>query len=110
MRSPCALCWMRMVPKKSPKANRMIQRRTENFFAPLKANVLTHSNPIFSVSNYLREVVDSWRSIKMQKSMCFHVFVNKKGLVCHAITPRTLLDAHGPKEVSESKQYDLKTH
>ena len=26
------------------------------------------------------------------------------------ITPRTLLDAHGPKEVSESKQYDLTTH
>ena len=36
----------------------------------------------------------------MQKSMCFHVFVNKKGLVRHAITPRTLLDAHGTKEVS----------
>ena len=46
----------------------------------------------------------------MQKSMCFHVFINKKGLVCHAITPRTLLDAHGPKEVSESKQYDLTMH
>ena len=28
----------------------------------------------------------------------------------HAITPRTLLDAHGPKQVSESKQYDLTTH
>ena len=41
----------------------------------------------------------------MQKSMCFHVFINKKGLVRHAITLRTLLDAHGPKEVSESKQY-----
>ena len=46
----------------------------------------------------------------MQKSMCFHVFVNKKGLVRHAITLRTLLDAHGPKEVSQSKQYGLTTH
>ena len=46
----------------------------------------------------------------MQKSMCFHVFVNKKGLVRHEITLRTLLDAHGPKEVSQSKQYDLTTH
>ena len=27
-----------------------------------------------------------------------------------AITPRTLFDAHGPKEVSESKQYGLTTH
>ena len=39
--------------------------------------------------------------------MSSHVCVNKKGLVRHVITPRTLLDAHGPKEVSESKQYDL---
>ena len=46
----------------------------------------------------------------MQKSLCFHVCVNKKGLVRHVIAPRTLLDAHGPKEVSESKQYDLTTH
>ena len=46
----------------------------------------------------------------MQKSMCFHVFVNKKGLVCHAITWRTLLDAHGLKELSESKHDDLTTH
>ena len=46
----------------------------------------------------------------MQKSLCFHVCVNKKGLVRHAITLRTLLDAHGPKEVSESKQYGLTTH
>ena len=46
----------------------------------------------------------------MQKSLCFHVFANKKCLVRHGITPRTLLDAHGPKEVSESKQYDLMTH
>ena len=48
--------------------------------------------------------------IKIQKSMSSHVCVNKKGLVQHMITPRTLLDAHGPKEVSESKQYDLTTH
>ena len=46
----------------------------------------------------------------MQKSLFFYVCVNKKGLVRHVITPRTLLDAHGPKEVSESKQYDLTTH
>ena len=37
--------------------------------------------------------------------MSSHVCVNKKGLVRHVITPRTLLDAHGPKEVFESKQY-----
>ena len=48
--------------------------------------------------------------IKMQKTLCFHVCVNKKGLVCRVIIRRTLLDAHGPKEVSESKQYDLTTH
>ena len=46
----------------------------------------------------------------MQKSLFFHICVNIKGLVCHVITLRTLLDAHGPKEVSESKQYDLTTH
>ena len=46
----------------------------------------------------------------MQKSLCLHVCANKNGLVRHAITPRTLLDAHGPKEVSESKQYGLTTH
>ena len=46
----------------------------------------------------------------MQKSLCFHVCVNKKVSVQHMITPCTLLDAHGPKEVSESKQYDLTTH
>ena len=62
------------------------------------------------VSNCIIEGIDSWRGIKMQKSICFHVCVNKKGLVRHAIVPRTLLDAHGPKEVSESKQYDLTTH
>ena len=42
--------------------------------------------------------------------MSSHVCVNKKGLVRHVITPRTLLNAHDPKEVSESKQYDLTTH
>ena len=62
------------------------------------------------VSNCIIEGIDSWRGIKMQKTMCYHVCVNKKGLVRHAIIPRTLLDAHGPKEVSESKQYDLTTH
>ena len=46
----------------------------------------------------------------MQKLLCFHVCINKNGLVCHAITLRTLLDAHGPKEVSQSKQYGLATH
>ena len=46
----------------------------------------------------------------MQKSLCFHVCVNKKRLVRHVITPRTLFDAYGLKEVSESKQYDLTTH
>ena len=46
----------------------------------------------------------------MQKLLCFHVCVNKKGLVRDAITPRTLLDAHGPKEVSENSQYGLTTH
>ena len=46
----------------------------------------------------------------MKKALCFHVCVNKKGLVCHVITLRTLLDVHGPKEVFESKQYDLTTH
>ena len=46
----------------------------------------------------------------MQKPLCFHVCVIKKELVHHVITPRTLLDAHGPKDVSESKQYDLTTH
>ena len=45
----------------------------------------------------------------MQKSLFFHICVNKKGLVRHVITPCTFLDAHGPKEVSESKQYDLTT-
>ena len=45
----------------------------------------------------------------MQKSLCFHVCINKNGLVCHVITLRTLLDAHGPKEVSKSKQYGLTT-
>ena len=48
--------------------------------------------------------------IKIQKSMSSHVCVNKNELAHHAITPRTLLDAHGPKEVSESKQYGRKTH
>ena len=48
--------------------------------------------------------------IKIQKSMSSHVCVSKIGLVRHVITPSTLLDAHGPKEVSESKQYDLTTH
>ena len=48
--------------------------------------------------------------IKIQKSMSSHVFVNKKGLVRHVITPLTLFDAHGPKEVSEIKHYDLTTH
>ena len=46
----------------------------------------------------------------MQKPLCFHVCVIKKELVHHVITPRTLLDAHGPKEVSESKHHDLTTH
>ena len=46
----------------------------------------------------------------MQKSICFHVCVNKKGLLRHAIIPHTLLDAHGPKEVSESKQCGLAKH
>ena len=46
----------------------------------------------------------------MQKSLFFYICVNKKGLVGHVISPRTLLDAHDPKEVSESKQYDLTTH
>ena len=46
----------------------------------------------------------------MQKSLCFHVCVNKKGLMHHVITPRTLLDAHGLREVSERKQYALTTH
>ena len=45
----------------------------------------------------------------MQKSLCFHVCVNKKRLVRHVITPRTLFDAYGLKEVSESNQYDLTT-
>ena len=45
----------------------------------------------------------------MQKSLFFHICVNKNGLVRHVITPRTLLDAHGLKEVSESKQYHLTT-
>ncbi len=44
------------------------------------------------------------------KSLYSHICVNKKGLVRHVIIPRTLLDAHGPKEVSESKQNDLTTH
>ena len=48
--------------------------------------------------------------IKIQKSMSSHVCVNKNELARHVITPRTLFDAHGPKEVSESKQYDLTTH
>ena len=110
MWSPRALCWMRTVPKKSPKANSMIQRRTENFFTPLKANAFTHLHAPFALFWCFSEVNGSWRSIKMQKSLCFHVFVNKKWLVRHVITPRTLLDAHGPKEVPESKQYDLTTH
>ena len=46
----------------------------------------------------------------MKKSLFFYFCVIKKGLVTHVITPRTSLDAHGPKEVSESKQYDLTTH
>ena len=46
----------------------------------------------------------------MQKSLFFFICVNKKGLVRHVINLRTLLDAHGPKEVSKSKQYDLTTH
>ena len=48
--------------------------------------------------------------IKTRKSISSHVCVNKKGLVCHVITLRTLLDAHGAKEVSESKQYGLAMH
>ena len=48
--------------------------------------------------------------IKIQKSMSSYVSANTNGLVQHVITPRTLLDAHGPKEVSESKQYGLTTH
>ena len=43
----------------------------------------------------------------MQKSLCLHVCANKNGLVRHVIILRTLLDAHGPKEVSENKQYGL---
>ena len=46
----------------------------------------------------------------MQKPLCFHVCVIKKELVHHVITPRILLDAHAPKDVSQSKQYDLTTH
>ena len=46
----------------------------------------------------------------MQKSLCFQVCVNKKGLMQHMIAPRTLFDAHGPKKVFESKQHDLTTH
>ena len=46
----------------------------------------------------------------MQKSLCFYFCVNKKGLVRHVITLHTLLDAHSPKEVFESKQHDLTTH
>ena len=48
--------------------------------------------------------------IKLQKSMSSHVCVSRKGLLRHVTIPRTLSDAHGPKEVSESKQYDLTTH
>ena len=46
----------------------------------------------------------------MQNSLCFHFCVNKKRLVQHVITLRTLFDAHGPKKVFESKQHDLTTH
>ena len=46
----------------------------------------------------------------MQKSLFFQICVNKNGLVRHVITICTLLDAHGRKKVSESKQYDLTTH
>ena len=76
----------------------------------LKANDFTHLRVIFALFCCFSEVNDSWKGIKMQKSLCFHVCVIKKGLVHHVITPRTSLDAHGPKKVSESKQYDLTTH
>ena len=44
----------------------------------------------------------------MQKSLCFHVGTSKNGLVRHAITLRTLLDAHSPKEVSEVRKQTVR--
>ena len=85
----------------------MIIQPLENFLSP--AEVQKHHqnytfHHIFPLEKQLSAI------IKVQKSISSHVCDNKKGLVRHMITPRTLLDAHGPKEVSESKQYDLTTH
>ena len=48
--------------------------------------------------------------IKIRRSMSSHVCVNERGLMRYVLAPCTLLDARGPKEVSESNQYDLTTH
>ena len=85
-------------------------RPIENFYRPLKfkntikITFFINFHHIFSLQKQLSAI------IKIQKSMSSHVCVSKKGLARHVITPSTLLDAHGPKEVSESKQYDLTTH
>jgi len=79
----------------------------ENFLSPTEVQK-HHQNRIFHQNFPLQKQLSA--TIKIQKSISSHVCANKKGLVRHAITPRTLLDAHGPKEVSESKQYGLTTH
>ena len=65
---------------------------------------------LFDFEVMFRNIRSLFVFTSLQKSMSSHVCVNKKWLVRHVITPRTLLDAHGPKGVSESKQYDLTTH
>ena len=79
----------------------------ENFLSPTEVQK-HHQNRTFHQISTLQKQLSA--IIKIQKSISSHVCANKKGLVRHAITPRTLLDAHGPKEVSESKQYGLTTH
>ena len=57
-----------------------------------------------------KSLLEGYQNAKIIVFLHLRLCVNKKGLVRHVITPRTLLDAHGPKEVSESKQYDVTTH
>ena len=82
----------------------------ENFLPSIEVQKHHQNHTFHQISSHFPPQKQLSAIIKIQKSMSSHVCVNKKGLVQHMITPRTLLDAHGPKEVSESKQYDLTTH
>ena len=85
----------------------MIIRPIENFLSSTEVQK-HHQNHTFHHVFPLQKQPSAM--IKIQKMMSSHVCVNKKGLVRCVIAPCTLLDAHGLKEVSESKQYDLTTH